>query len=84
MGFRAKVAQRAAYRQYVPVSRRCVKVALRSYGESPVDGIVELRCENAAPSDAAFGSLARRNTTLLALTLLSEVTAFAVANYRIV
>lgn len=74
----------AAYRQNVIVARELRKGTPSTYDELPIDGIVELWFENADTLNAAFASPAGRTTMQHAKSFLAEITAFAVAERRVV
>jgi uncharacterized protein (TIGR02118 family) len=74
----------AGYRQNVVIARERVKGQSCGYDDLPIDGIVELWFENPATLEAAFASPAGQVTMAHAKTFLAEITAFVVAEYRVV
>jgi uncharacterized protein (TIGR02118 family) len=74
----------ASYRQNVIIARERIKGEPCSYEELPIDGIVELWFESPAKLEAAFSSPAGQITMAHAKTFLAEITAFVVAERRIV
>ncbi|MEQ1882969.1 MAG: EthD domain-containing protein [Burkholderiales bacterium] len=74
----------AGYRQNVVIARERIKGQACGYDDLPIDGIVELWFESPATLEAAFSSAAGRTTMAHAKTFLAEITAFVVAEHRIV
>jgi uncharacterized protein (TIGR02118 family) len=74
----------SAYRQNVIVARELVKGTPCDYEDLPIDGIVELWFEDTDKLQAAFASSAGQTTMAHAKTFLAEITAFLVAERRIV
>ncbi|MDM0116108.1 EthD family reductase [Variovorax sp. J22R133] len=72
------------YRQNVIVARELKKGEPCEYADLAIDGIVELWFEDAATLEAAFASPSGRETMAHAQTFLSEITAFVVAERRVV
>jgi uncharacterized protein (TIGR02118 family) len=80
----AKMPGVTGYRQNVVIARERIKGRPCDYEELSIDGIVELWFDSAAALEAAFGSPAGRATMEHARTFLAEITAFAVAEHRVV
>ena len=78
-----RMAGVSGYRQNVIVGRERVKGRPCSYEELPMDGIVELWFKDAETLEAAFSSEAGRKTMAHAKSFLSQITAFAVSERRI-
>jgi uncharacterized protein (TIGR02118 family) len=74
----------SGYRQNVVVARELVKGKPCGYDDLPIDGIVELWFEDTGKLEAAFASAAGQATMAHAKTFLAEITAFLVAERRIV
>ncbi len=74
----------SAYRQNAVLTREWVKGTPCGYQELPIDGIVELWFESTDTLNAAFASSAGQVTMAHAKTFISEITAFVVAEHRIV
>lgn len=74
----------SAYRQNVVVARERRKGVPCSYEELPIDGIVELWFKDAQTLDAAFASPDGQATMAHAKSFLHEITAFVVAERRVV
>ena len=74
----------AGYRQNVVIARERTKGQRCNYDELPIDGVVELWFESPATLEAAFSSPAGQTTMAHAKTFLAEITAFVVAERRIV
>jgi hypothetical protein len=74
----------AGYRQNVVIARERTKGQPCNYHDLPIDGIVELWFESPAILEAAFSSPAGRVTMAHAKTFLVEITAFVVAEQRLV
>lgn len=74
----------SAYRQNVVVARERDKGTVGDYDSLPIDGIVELWFRDARTLQDAFASPAGQVTMAHAKTFLGEITAFLVAERRIV
>lgn len=72
------------YRQNVVVARELVKGEPCSYEDFPIDGLVELWFESTESLEAAFGSDPGKEAMAHARTFLEEITAYVVAERRIV
>lgn len=81
--FVRKMTGVSAYRQNVIVGRERVKGQPCSYDELPIDGIVEMWFEDVPALEAAFSSAHGKETMAHAMTFLSEITAFLVAERQI-
>ena len=74
----------SAYRQNVVVARERTKGEPCGYEALPIDGIVELWFKDAQTLDAAFSSPHGQVTMAHAKSFLHEITAFVVAERRVV
>jgi uncharacterized protein (TIGR02118 family) len=74
----------SAYRQNVVVGREHEKGMPCDYDTLPIDGIVELWFNDAEILQAAFASPAGKTTMAHAKTFLGDITAFLVAERRVV
>jgi len=74
----------SAYRQNVVVVREREKGTPCDYDTLPIDGIVELWFKDAEALQAAFASPAGKTTMAHAKTFLGDITAFLVAERRVV
>ena len=74
----------SAYRQNVVVVREREKGTPCNYDTLPIDGIVELWFKDAEALQAAFASPAGKTTMAHAKTFLGDITAFLVAERRVV
>ncbi|VTU32242.1 EthD protein [Variovorax sp. PBL-H6] len=74
----------SAYRQNVVVAREREKGRACDYDSLPIDGIVELWFRDAQTLQDAFASSAGQTTMAHAKTFLGDITAFLVAERRIV
>ncbi|MDR6858623.1 EthD domain-containing protein [Variovorax guangxiensis] len=74
----------SAYRQNVILAREREKGTPCDYETLPIDGIVEMWFKDAQTLQAAFASPAGQAAMAHAKTFLSEITAFLVAERRIV
>jgi len=74
----------SAYRQNVVVVREREKGKPCDYDTLPIDGIVELWFKDEQTLQDAFGSAAGQTTMAHAKTFLGDITAFLVAERRVV
>lgn len=74
----------AGYRQNAVVAREREKATPCAYGDLPIDGIVEMWFQDAQTLQDAFASPAGQVTMAHAKTFLGDITAFLVAERRIV
>ena len=74
----------SAYRQNVVVVREREKGKPCDYDTLPIDGIVELWFKDEQTLQNAFGSAAGQTTMAHAKTFLGDITAFLVAERRVV
>lgn len=74
----------SGYRQNVIIEREREKGRPCDYETLPIDGIVEFWFKDAATLDAAFASPAGQDAMAHAETFLGDITAFVVAERRIV
>jgi len=72
------------YRQNVIVERERVKGTPFAYEKLPIDGIAELWFDDAPSMEQAFSSRSGREAMTRAKTVLAEITAFLVREYRVV
>jgi uncharacterized protein (TIGR02118 family) len=82
-GLVSKMPGVRGYRQNLIMERERVKGTACGYDELPIDGIVELWFDDEAGLDAAFASVAGRETMAHAKTFISEITTFLVRDYQI-